>query len=157
MRIFQITLSIAMILLIGCNTGTETKSIESSSIAMNEESDELSEAYSLFYTNCYACHSVSSASHDEILAPPMAAVKWRYMRSYKTEESFVNAIVEWGKNPHIEKALMRAAVDQFEVMPKQVFDEEELRKIATYIYQNEIEKPVWFQTHFEEQHGNPGN
>ena len=153
MRTFQITLSIVMIFLISCNKGAETKVTESSSVAMSVESDEQSETYELFYTNCYACHSVSSVSHDEILAPPMAAIKWRYMRSYKTEESFVNAMVKWSKEPHVENALMRGAVEQFEVMPKQVFNEEELRKIATYIYRNDIEQPVWFEDHFEEQHG----
>lgn len=142
-----------MIFLIGCNKGADTKLTDSSSVAMSVESEEQSEAYKLFYTNCYACHSVSSASHDEILAPPMAAIKSRYLGKYKTEDSFVSAMVEWSKDPHVEKALMRGAVEQFEVMPKQVFNEEELRKIATYIYQNDIEQPVWFQSHFEEEHG----
>ena len=60
------------------------------------------------------------------------------------------------KDPKEENALMYGAVQQFKVMPKRAFNEEDLEKIATYIYDNEIEQPDWFAAHFKEQHGGKG-
>ena len=56
-------------------------------------------------------------------------------------------------NPDQEKALMRGAVDQFKLMPKQAFAEDDMRKIASYIYDNELEEPSWFAAHEKEMHG----
>ena len=36
----------------------------------------------LLKTKCYACHAVNTKSHDEIIAPPLAAVKRRYLMMY---------------------------------------------------------------------------
>lgn len=112
------------------------------------------ESLLLFQQNCYACHSVTSKSHDEIIAPPMEVVKRRYKMYYQTEEEFVQAFTNWVMDPKEENALMRGAIATFNIMPKQPFNEEDINKIAQYIYSNEIEKPDWFQTHFNEVHPN---
>jgi hypothetical protein len=39
-------------------------------------------------------------------------------------------------------------------MPKQDFKEDDLTKIASYIYDNEIETPEWFEDHFQQKHKN---
>lgn len=121
-----------------------------------QEYNKEADAYQLLKTQCYICHSVSSVSHDVIIAPPMAAVKMRYSRTYKTEESFVEALSSWAIDPKLENALMRGAVKQFNVMPKQVYKKEDLEKIALYIYENELEAPEWFAEHEKEMHGNGG-
>lgn len=113
-----------------------------------------SEGYDLLKMRCYACHSVVSASHDAIIAPPMAAVKRRYSMQFSTKESFVNAITEWAINPNTNDAKMKGAVAKFQVMPKQNFKEEEIRKIAVYMYENGLEQPEWFAAHEKEMHGN---
>lgn len=113
-----------------------------------------SEGYELIKTTCYVCHNPESPSHDELLAPPMAAVKMRYSMQYRSEEEFVEAIVKWTMDPQENKALMRGAVMKFKTMPKQPFKEEEMRKIATYIYHNELEEPLWFASHKKEIHRN---
>ena len=118
-----------------------------------KQSNIESEGYELMKTQCYICHSVSSASHDDIIAPPMAAVKMRYSRSYRTKESFVEAVSTWALDPKPENAIMRGAVNQFNVMPKQVFKKEDLEKIALYMYENELEVPEWFAEHEKEMHG----
>ena len=112
------------------------------------------EVYNTLNTKCYICHSINSVSHDVIIVPPMAAVKWRYSRSYRTKKSFVEAITKWTMDPKAENALMPGAVDNFNVMPKQIFVDEEIRKIAAYIYENELEEPDWYAAHQEEMHGN---
>ena len=49
---------------------------------------------------------------------------------------------------------MIGAVDKFKAMPKQEFKEDDLTKIASYIYDNEIETPEWFEDHFQQKHKN---
>jgi len=120
---------------------------------INTESQN-AEALALFKQKCYACHSVITKSHDEIIAPPMIAVKKRYSMQYDNKEDFVNAIVAYASNPKAENALMIGAVNQFKAMPKQAFFEEDLKKIATYIYENKIETPEWFEEHFQQNHRN---
>lgn len=115
---------------------------------------ENTEALKLFQQNCYACHSVITKSHDEIIAPPMVAIKRRYMKEYDSRVDFVAAMVAYANDPKVENALMLGAVDKFKAMPKQAFKKDELEKIATYIYDNEIEAPEWFEAHFQQNHKN---
>lgn len=112
------------------------------------------EGLKLMKEKCYACHSVTTQSHDEIIAPPMIAVKKRYNMQFDNKEDFVKAIVAYTSNPIAENALMKGAVNKFNTMPKQNFDKNELEKIASYIYDNPIEAPKWFQTHYEQNHTN---
>ena len=46
------------------------------------------------------------------------------------------------------------AVNQFKTMPKQDFKKKKKKKIAAYIYDNEIETPEWFEDHFQQNHKN---
>ncbi len=119
----------------------------------NVKNTQESEAYTLLKNQCYACHSINAPSHDDIIAPPMIAVKKRYLRMYRDKEEFVEAVSKWAINPIEENAIMRGAVSQFKVMPKQSFNEAELRKIAEYMFDNELEKPDWFMAHEKEMHG----
>lgn len=142
-------------LFLSCADKKETPQ-EGAEAQSKEMTSEYSEAYQLLKNQCYACHSPVSSSHDVIIAPPMAAVKLRYKRSFNTKDEFVDAMVSWAMDPDKEKALMRGAVDRFQQMPKQAFEEEELRKIASYIYDNDLEEPEWFAAHEKEMHSNGG-
>ena len=108
----------------------------------------------LLRQKCYACHSVTAQSHDVIIAPPLEAVKRRYKVSYSTKEEFVYAMTNWVLDPNIDNALMRGAVNKFNVMPKQPFDKNDIIKISEYIFENELEKPAWFEGHFNNEHPN---
>lgn len=108
--------------------------------------------YNLLKTNCYVCHNPNSVSHENLIAPPMAAVKKRYLILYDTRDSFVDAVSKWVLNPIEENSIMRGAVSEFNVMPKQVFKEEEVIKIATYIFENKLKEPEWFKNHEEGMH-----
>ncbi len=114
---------------------------------------QTNEGYTLMKTNCYVCHNPNTASHDDIIAPPFAAVKRRYSKQYSTKKEFTNALVDWVQNPDEEKALMRSAVNKFKVMPKMDLDSEVLQKIGDYLYDNEPEQPEWFEAHMNEKHG----
>ncbi|MDD5152115.1 MAG: c-type cytochrome [Flavobacterium sp.] len=145
---------IVAILLVLFTSCKNQKSSEDFGISATTSSTENSEALALFQQKCYACHSVITKSHSEIIAPPMIAVKKRYSMQYDNKEDFVNAVVAYASDPKVENALMPGAIDKFKPMPKQAFEEKDLRKIATYIYENQIETPVWFEDHFQQNHKN---
>jgi len=144
-----------VIILVAFSSCNKQKSSEDFGIKTATKSEsENAEALALFKQKCYACHSVTTKSHDEIIAPPMIAVKKRYSMQFDNKEDFVDAVVAYAHDPKAENALMRGAVNKFKAMPKQAFEEEDLKKIAIYIYENEIETPVWFEEHFKENHKN---
>jgi len=152
MKFNLLLFAIISIFLISCDNKKAGDKRKDVTVVEATISKETTEDYMLFKNNCYACHSVTAKSHDDIIAPPMVAVKRRYMVSYKTKEEFVDAMINWVIDPKEENALMRGAVKQFKVMPKQPFDKDVIAKIAKYIFENEIEKPEWFESHFEEEH-----
>lgn len=133
-----------------CNNKT------TSNIAKNDSASEFNiqdnEGLQLMTQKCYACHSVTSKSHDDIIAPPMIAIKKRYSMQYSNRKDFINALVAYASNPKEENALMMGAVNKFNAMPKQNFKKEDLTKIAAYIYDNKIETPKWFDAHFKQNH-----
>ncbi len=111
------------------------------------------EGYTLMKNNCYVCHNPQAESHDAIIAPPFKAVKMHYSRKYDNKADFVKAVVNWVQNPTEDKALMYGAVKRFKVMPKLALPTEDLEKIATYIYENQVEQPKWMGQHMKEMHG----
>lgn len=116
---------------------------------------EMEKGKDLAQTYCYSCHS-PSASKDNRLAPPMIGVKKHYLEEGTTEEAFTQSIIEFLNNPTEEKSKMPHAVEKFKLMPKMAFAEEDLKAIAHYIYNAEIEKPDWFDEHYQNYLNNKG-
>lgn len=141
MKTTILSVLIFFVALISCNGQNENYSNETKKTSKTKNDEGLH----LFKQNCYACHSVTTKSHSEIIAPPMIAVKKRYKMQYDTKKEFVNAVVAYAYNPKVENALMLGAIDKFKAMPKQNFKRDDLTKIASYIYDSKIETPVWFQ------------
>ncbi len=154
-KYFFIAITIAFSV-ISCNTSSpkneKLATAEKSDYFITKEID--STGLILMKQKCYACHSVSSKNHDEIIAPPMIAVKRRYEKSHNSKDEFVNAIISWVSKPSEEDAIMYGAVKKFNVMPSLGYKKDEVKKIASYMFDNEIETPVWFQQHFKEMHTN---
>ena len=152
-----ILLASAAILMISCNQKKEKAS--SNLLAINTIEIEMvspplqKEAYMLMKNNCYACHNPNTESHETIIAPPFRAVKMHYTRTYDTKQEFVTAVVDWVQNPSKEKALMRGAVNKFNLMPMLPLGTKDLEKIAAYIYDNDVDQPKWMDSHMKEEHG----
>lgn len=132
---------------------TDKKKIGQADKEIRESVQPESEAHLLLKNKCYICHNPSASSHDELIAPPMAAVKMRYSMSFESRDEFTDAMVSWVMDPREENALMIGAIDRFKVMPKQEFKQAEIEKIALYIFQNKLEEPAWFATHKKNMHG----
>jgi len=135
MKIFYVILVTAIVL--SCSN-------EKNANANNEDI-----GYTLTKQNCYSCHM--PASPDKMIAPPLFRVKEHYLPIYKTEKEFVHAIKIWAKNPSEDIALMPGALRKFNSMPAQYhIPDDTIEIIAKYIFENELEKPEWFDsTHFQ--------
>ncbi|WP_405611184.1 DUF3365 domain-containing protein [Polaribacter sp. Asnod1-A03] len=102
----------------------------------------------LMEASCYTCHSVT-ASEDSRLAPPMIAIKRRYINENISKEAFINDIQSWMNNPTEEKAKMYGAVKKYGLMPKLRYPEKTIQQISEYMFDFEIEKPEWFESHLK--------
>ena len=131
----------------GCTQKSESKKMPEVSAEM-----DLVKAKQTLVTACYVCHS-PTAPENSRLAPPMEAVKRRYLMVYPDKADFVDKVSHFVANANEDEAIMYGAIDQFNVMLPLPYPEEDLRAIATYIYENELEYPDWFDAHFEQNHG----
>ncbi len=107
----------------------------------------------LMETNCYLCHSPSAPENEGRIGPPMAAIKAYYLAEDPTLEQFTQEMLAFLNQPSAEKAKMKEAVARYGLMPYQQYSEENIRQIAAFIYEYQIEEPDWFPAHWEAQHG----
>ncbi|MEC7263926.1 MAG: DUF3365 domain-containing protein [Bacteroidota bacterium] len=142
---------LAVLLLFSCKQGPKTTETEPGSVA--QAATVLEEGRTLMETKCYVCHNPSVPENGQRIAPPMVAVKAHYLDVYKERGAFVKGIMEFVKTPSEEKTMMRGAVRRFGLMPAQQFPEEEIRKIAEYLYDYQIEEPDWFKEHWMDRRG----
>jgi hypothetical protein len=152
MKLYKLIFVVVILIIASCS-GNKNQQSNLEKVKLLEE-NRTQEVLKLVQQKCYICHSIASKSHDEIIAPPMVAVKRRYLMEYSSKEEFVEAVTAWVLDPKEENALMFGAIRNFNIMPKQSFNKEEIIKIATYIYSNKLEQPTWFQQHFDNQHSN---
>ncbi len=111
------------------------------------QAQQVNEGFVLLQKHCYACHNPNSATHDEILAPPLFGIKNNYLKTFPEKEKFINAMVEFVNSPSEEKALMKGPIKRFGLMPKPSVSPEEIKLIVSYIESNELQKPKWYDEH----------
>lgn len=146
MKLYIILIS-SLFFLQGCKEHKEPYLAKSSM-----ETQEEHPGKKLMETNCYVCHSPTATMEDRI-GPPMIAVKKHYISENTSKEEFITNIQNWIKNPNEEDARMFGAVKKFGVMPKTIYPVETINQIADYMFDNEIEQPEWFESHFNEEKG----
>jgi hypothetical protein len=98
---------------------------------------------------CYACHNPEAKSHDEAIAPPLAAIKMRYKMEYPTRDKFINRMERFLNDPKEEDAIMYGALKKFGVMIKTPADDKTVKMIVRYIYDHELEQPSWLRSHMQ--------
>lgn len=111
--------------------GKKDNSVLSQKVSLSDDGKELMEKY------CFSCHNTQGTEH--MLAPPMQKVKEHYLDDDTNKEDFINAIVDWCKEPSEDKSKMPGARKKFGLMPKQNFDLEEVKIIAAYLYEHDID------------------
>lgn len=103
--------------------------------------------------HCYSCHNPQSVSHDEMLAPPLAGIKHRYLQSFPQREAFIYRMSAFVRHPTAEDALMRGPVRRFGLMPPlATLSADSVLPLIAFIYDNDLPVPEWFPEHFNEKH-----
>ncbi|MDK2771198.1 MAG: DUF3365 domain-containing protein [Flavobacterium sp.] len=148
-KINLFSLLIIVMTLLSCNQKRDNIYKEVSAFNYDPE-----EAKELMEKHCYLCHSPSVAEDEGRIAPPMVAIKARYIdKEGYTREEFIQHVSDFVANPTDDNALMYGAVRKFGVMPKQVFPDSAAMKIAAFMFDYKIEQPTWFKEHWQ-GHGN---
>lgn len=117
------------------------------SLILNVQAQQVDPGLVLLQKHCYACHNPNTASHDEIIAPPLFGIKNNYKKNFPEKVKFIAAMEGFISSPSEEKALMKGPVKRFGLMPKPAISPEEIKLIVSYIEANDIEKPKWYDSH----------
>jgi len=144
--IFLVTFLVA----IGCKEKSKTVPIEKTIDEMAQKAEN-HPGKKILETECYICHN-PKASQESMIAPPMIAIKKHYIDSNTTKEEFTEALIQWIIDPETETK-MPGAISEFGSMPYIPYTDDVIAEIAEYLYDYEIEKPAWFDAHFQEEHG----
>ena len=96
----------------------------------------------LMENKCYVCHN-PNVKEKHLIAPPLVDVKKAYY--VNDEEEFVHSFIAFLNSPDQAKAKLPDAVEKYGLMPYQRYDTESLRKIALYMYNNQIQEPEWWE------------
>jgi len=147
-------ISVFIILLSGivsCKQSPKTSDVDSGPVAQMEAFSP-EEAKKLMEAKCYLCHNPTAPEKGKRIGPPMVDIKAHYLDVHKDKEAFVNGIMEFVSAPSEENTLMQGAVRRFGVMPAQQFPETEVKKIAEYMFDYQIEEPDWFKEHWLARH-----
>ncbi len=131
-----------------CDTSNENQQQTEAPVSMIQ--NDLSNGFNLLDKNCFSCHSPKGA-HDARIAPPMVAIKKHYIDEETSLEAFSADLIAFVQNPTAENSKMPGAINKFGVMPKMEFSEKELRDIAAYIFETELEEPEWFEEHYQQE------
>lgn len=90
------------------------------------------------YPACHICHNQAL---DPPLGPPMWGVQRRYKMNTLDTEDFIERMVAFVKAPTLETAIHDEAVTQMGVMPPMPLPDEMLKKIASYIAEEQFPPP----------------
>jgi hypothetical protein len=83
----------------------------------------------------------------------MIAIKKHYMTNETTKQQFITDIQNWIKKPSEENSRMPGAIRNFGLMPYAPFPEETITQIADYMFDHDIDRPEWFEDHFNKERG----
>lgn len=115
---------------------------------------ELSPGKSLMETQCYACHSPKQ-SREFQAGPVMVEIKTQYLSKYPKREDFIQAIVDFVIDPVASRSIIKDAGTRFTLMPKAAYKESELRDIAGYLFDYQVEAPTWYAEVYQQEFGQP--
>ncbi|MGE5943868.1 MAG: hypothetical protein ACM31G_05970 [Flavobacteriales bacterium] len=139
-----------ILLFINCNNSNKTPNyVKNSDVAKDNQTHP---GKKLMEIHCYACHNATTSEADRI-APPMIAIKMRYINSATTKKEFIADMKKWIKEPVEKNVKMYGAVKRFGIMQNLPYLENVIEQIADYMFDNDIEQPEWFQDHFNQNRG----
>ena len=127
---FILLLGMFGLTLLSCSSNSDFHDEESKMVVLDGKE--------LMENQCYSCHNTQGT--DNMLAPPMYRVKDHYWDEDVSKTDFVTAIVDWVMDPKEENSIMPGARRKFGLMPKQNFKKEEIKAIAEFMFDNDLEQ-----------------
>lgn len=126
--------TLVSIFFISCNNSSQNKKTQD--IAISQTDFKSTKGYKLLESKCFICHleAPDPAKMNQMIAPPMLRVKEHYLPNYQNKEDFIKAITTIVNNPSEENTLMPGAIKKFNLMPKVIYNQDELKLIAETIY-----------------------
>jgi len=144
---------IALAFVVSCKQSKKSGEVEETPIQTEAQVEALAQkGEKTLSTYCYQCHN-PEVSMDNMLAPPMIAVKNHYITEETTKEEFMADLRAWMAGPSEEKSKMPGALEKFGLMNHQIYPDSVITVIGEYLYDNEVAEPEWYQEHHEEMHG----
>ncbi|MGE0561693.1 MAG: DUF3365 domain-containing protein [Flavobacteriales bacterium] len=132
-------LLLAVLFLAGCGSNVEPVSVEQENVKVDEQV-----ALKLMSQTCFTCHN-PDLEIDSRVAPPLFKIREHYLDDETTQEEFVKNIVHFINNPTEENSIMPGAVRNFGLMPKMTFKDEDIKLIATYLFENDVASDEWYE------------
>jgi len=137
---------VCVLLSIGCNNSNRVGDYTKNS---DVPKDQNHPGKKLMETNCYLCHNPTTSEANRI-APPMIAIKMRYINSTTTKKKVIGDMQKWIKHPIESNVKMYGAVKRFGMMQSIPYPENVIEQISDYMYDNDIEQPEWFEEHYNQ-------
>lgn len=134
--------SIAFLSIAACNGEPETDKPVSE---VDSAAPNVDNALAMLKDNCFNCHSADKDATGGV-APTMAAIRQAYLTDGISEQEFADRIIFFINNPAAENSRMPEAIQQYGVMPRLSYNEDHLRLMAGYIYNNDLGNDEWNNT-----------
>lgn len=100
-------------------------------------SPEATEGKALFAV-CDACHNPTL---DPPQGPPMWGVQRRYKMESESQDDFIARVADFVASPSVDKAILVRAVDTLGLMPAMALPEDNLKKVAAYLWEAKFPPP----------------
>ncbi len=130
----------AVLFAIACNNTTEEKGDSTSSDTLSKPVDN---TLALLQGSCFSCHNPDRAAAVKI-APTLADIREVYMTDGISKEDFISSIINFVHQPGESNNKMPDAVSKYGIMPKLSYKDEDLQKMAAYIYHNDLSTDEWY-------------
>lgn len=143
------SLILTCLLLHSCKNSQQGNPYATNEITPPSQQD-LAEGFHSIENNCISCHSLNPAVENNI-APTMAAIKSAYLKGNSTRAQFTEDYIAFLNNPGTATSKMPEAIKRFNLMPKMSLSDDQISKIAAYIYTTDLEKPEWFENNYAQE------
>ena len=137
-----------LVLLISCSSPIQE--VEPVDQKADPVETELPYAFRLLKSTCFSCHS-PNPNFTGGVAPTLADIKQTYKSAYQDEDQFYKAIKRFLDHPTQENTILKGAVEQYGLMPQMSLQENQIKSIASYLYQNNVEDSIWFVNQYPKE------
>lgn len=124
---------------ISCQSSKKVKPIE-------KNKNLLSKGFQTLSSTCFSCHSPNPTIENKV-APTLSEIKTSYLKL----DDFSESLSQFIKDPKVENAHMKEAIQSYGIMPKFDLSVEEINGIISYIYHTPLEKEDWYSNQFKKE------